>query len=170
VDPYDPAQWHDFFVLVGSGSAALSGLVVVAMSLHLDAIVRDRPLRHRAWAALTGLVFVFTRCALVLMGGQSGRIVAVELFVVCLIATVFSLTGVWRIVRDPEPTPHPILHRTAGHTACYLSEMIGAVVLFLGSSVGLYIAAVAMVSNFYFMISGSWMLLVGISEQRQSPS
>jgi hypothetical protein len=37
-DAYCPELWHEFFVMVGGGSAALTGLVVVAMSLHLDAL------------------------------------------------------------------------------------------------------------------------------------
>jgi hypothetical protein len=54
------------------------------------------------------------------------------------------------------------VERTVGITACYVAEMTGAVILFLGSSIGMYVAAVAMVSNFYFVITGSWLLLIGI--------
>jgi hypothetical protein len=28
---YSPAEWHDFFVMVGGGAAALTGLTVVAI-------------------------------------------------------------------------------------------------------------------------------------------
>ena len=38
VDMYRPDQWHDFFVMVGGGSAALTGLVFVALSLNLESI------------------------------------------------------------------------------------------------------------------------------------
>jgi len=40
--------------------------------------------------------------------------------------------------------------------------MIGAAVLIAGHLAGLYLAAVAMVANFFFMISGSWLLLIGV--------
>jgi hypothetical protein len=53
MDPYRPDQWHDFFVMVGGGSAALTGLVVVAMSIHLDVISSDAVWRHRARSILT---------------------------------------------------------------------------------------------------------------------
>jgi hypothetical protein len=33
---YNAAAWHDYFMMVGGGAAALTGLVFVAMSLHLD--------------------------------------------------------------------------------------------------------------------------------------
>lgn len=76
---YQPALWHDYFAVVGTGAAALTGLVFVAMTLHLDDITRDPVHRHRARTILTGLTAVFIRCALVLMGGQNGQAVAVEL-------------------------------------------------------------------------------------------
>ena len=152
--------------MVGGGAVALTGLAVVAMSLHLDAIVRETALKNRARGALTGLAGVFIRCALVLMGGQSGQAVAIELFSVCAIVGVSGLAGFWQVVLAPEPTPHGIVYRLVGHTTCYVVEMIGAVLLFLGFLAGLYLVGVAMVSNFYFMISGSWLLLVGISQDR----
>src|SRR5467141_4913470 len=79
---YDPAAWHDFFMTVGGGAAALTGLVFVAMSLHLDQIALNAAHRHRARTVLTGLTAVFIRCALVLMAKQSGQAVALELIVV----------------------------------------------------------------------------------------
>src|ERR1700738_1055170 len=87
---YQPALWHDYFAVVGTGAAALTGLVFVAMTLHLDDITRDPVHRHRARTILTGLTAVFIRCALVLMGGQNGQAVALELIVV-LIGVEFVL-------------------------------------------------------------------------------
>jgi len=31
-------QWHDFFLMVGGGAAALAGLVFIAMSINLSII------------------------------------------------------------------------------------------------------------------------------------
>lgn len=90
---YQPDQWHDFFITVGGGAAALTGLVVVAMSLHLGVIAGDPVLRHRARSILAGLAAVFMRSALVLMGGQSGQAVGAELFAVALVVTVLGFTS-----------------------------------------------------------------------------
>src|SRR6266851_70334 len=75
----DINSWHDYFVMVGGGSAALTGLIFVAMTLHLDEITTNPVHRHRARTILMGLTAVFIRCALVLMGGQSFRAVALEI-------------------------------------------------------------------------------------------
>lgn len=162
MDPYRPEQWHDFFLMVGGGAAALTGLVVVAMSLHLDVIAGDAVLRHRARSILTGLAAVFMRCALVLMGGQNGRAVASEIFIVCAAITVAGVSSFWQVARSGRPVPRGSMLRTGGSIACYSAEMSGAIALFAGSPAGLYVVAAAMVANFFFMISGSWMLLIGV--------
>ena len=46
---YQPELWHDFFVVLGSSSAALIGLLFIATSLHLGEIVNDPILRRRAF-------------------------------------------------------------------------------------------------------------------------
>jgi hypothetical protein len=35
---YDPERWHDAYLLLGTAAAALTGLVFVALSIHLRAI------------------------------------------------------------------------------------------------------------------------------------
>ena len=70
---YDPWIWRDYFVMVGGGAAALTGLMFVAMTRHFEDIVHHPVHRHRARTILTGLTAVFLRCGLVLMGGQSGQ-------------------------------------------------------------------------------------------------
>jgi modulator of FtsH protease len=82
---YQPTEWHDYSITVGGGSAALTGLVFVALTLHLEEISGDPVHRHRARTILTGLTAVFIRCALVLMGGQNGQAVAVELIGVLVV-------------------------------------------------------------------------------------
>jgi hypothetical protein len=163
MDPYQPAQWHDFFITVGGGAAALTGLVVVAMSLHLRVIAVDSALRHRARSILTGLAAVFMRCSLVLMGGQNGQAVGSELLIASAALTVAGVLSFRQVLRSGARVPRASVLRTLGGTACYLAEMIGAAVLIAGHIAGLYLAAVAMVANFFFMISGSWLLLIGVS-------
>jgi len=168
MDPYSPDRWHDFFLMVGGGAAALTGLTAVAMSLHLDAITRDRAHLHRARSGLTAMAAVFMRCGLVLMGGQSGRAVAVELFLVCAVVTAAGLDSYRQTLSRAGRIPRGSVLRTIGSIACYGLEMLGAVLLFLGSALGLYMIGVAMVSIFYFAISGAWLLLVGVSEEKAS--
>src|SRR2546430_9958305 len=105
---FDAAGWHDYFLMVGGGAAALTGLVFVAMSLHLDQIALNVAHRHRARTVLTGLTAVFIRCALVLMAGQSAQAVSLELILVLVgVGTNFFFINRQAPppTRPPDPAP-----------------------------------------------------------------
>jgi hypothetical protein len=93
VDMYRPDQWHDFFVMVGGGSAALTGLVFVALSLNLESIAKDATHRYRAIGTLAGFTASFIMCALVLMGNQNHLVVGIEWLVVSTFAAVMYVYG-----------------------------------------------------------------------------
>ena len=44
------ASWHDFYLTMGTASASLIGLLFVALSLNLDAIMGESPDHVRAFA------------------------------------------------------------------------------------------------------------------------
>jgi hypothetical protein len=159
---FDAPLWRDYFVMVGGGGAALTGLVFVAMSLHLSDIVADPTHRHRARTILTALTDVFVRCGLVLMGGQTARAVGVEIFVMLVIVEVVVLRSLNEALNDSDGAQHGVLSRTLGYAACLIIEQIGAAILFFGHTWGLYAVGVGMMASFLFIVSGAWLLLVGV--------
>lgn len=165
---YDPGRWRDYFVMVGGGAAALTGLVVVAMSIHLSEIASDHTHRHRARTILTGLTAVFIRCALALMGGQTARLVATEIFVVLIGVEFMLLRSLTDALRNSAATAPGVVLRTLGSLACLVVEQTGAAIVFLGNPQGLYAIGIGMMVSFLFMVSGAWLLLVGVETRRQS--
>jgi hypothetical protein len=155
------AGWHDYFIVVGGGAAALTGLVFVAMTLHLDEIVDDPVHRHRARTILTGLTAVFIRCALALMGGQNGQAIAIELIGVLLVVEFVLYRSIRQAMLSGDQA---VLLRGLGSFACLVLEQIGALILFAGNVWGLYIVGVSMMSSFIFMVTGAWLLLVGVGK------
>ena len=55
---YDPSQWSDFFVASAGASAALTGLVFVAVSINVDRILQLSGVPERALATLLLLLGV----------------------------------------------------------------------------------------------------------------
>src|SRR3982074_2404885 len=159
---YQPALWHDYFAVVGTGAAALTGLVFVAMTLHLEEVTGDPVHRHRARTILTGLTAVFIRCALVLMGGQNAQAIAIELIGVLLVVEAILYNSIRQAARSAD---NGVLWRTIGSFACLVLEQGGALLLFTGNTGGLYLVALGMMSSFIFMVSGAWLLLVGVGAQ-----
>jgi hypothetical protein len=186
---FDAPVWRDYFVMVGGGAAALTGLVFVAMSLHLSDIVSNPAHRHRARTILTALTDVFVRCGLVLMGGQSVHAVGVELFVVLAGVEVVVLRSLTQALRDSGATQpggpvrglsqalrgsggaqHGVLFRTLGYAACLVIEQTGAAILFFGHTWGLYAVGVGMMASFLFIVSGAWLLLVAVESPARQPT
>ena len=57
-------------------------------------------------------------------------------------------------------------YRLVGGTALNILEIVGAALLLSGYVAGLYLAAISMIGLLAFMISGAWLLIMGVSEHR----
>ena len=166
---YSPEQWSNFFILVGTGSAALTGLVFVAMSINLKGLAKDATHKYQAINMLSGLTAAFLVSSLALMGHQTHRTLAIEWLVVSLLALTVNTNGYIQGSRaaGSRYALHPV--RVVGGTACYLGQLIGSVILYFGSEAGAYVAAISLVTNFCFMVSGSWLLILGTLHSSNEP-
>jgi hypothetical protein len=161
VDVFHPGEWNDFFVLEGTGSATLAGLVFVAMTINLKGVAKDATHRYRAINMLAGFTSVFIVGSLALMGHQTHRTLGIEWFLVSLFTTVVNTNGYVQAFRLRSSLYALTYFRMAGGSACYLGQIVGSLMFYFGSESGIYVAAIAMLVNFYFLISGSWLLILG---------
>lgn len=161
-----PDQWNNFFVMVGGGAAALAGLIFVAMSINHEIIFRNTTHRNRAINMLSGFTAIFMASSLSLIGNQYLGVLGFEWLGLWLIATVIFIRGYVVAIRSGMSYIGLNAPRLAGGTICYLAEVISAIFLILGYSSGLYIAAVGIIVLFSFLISGAWLLMIGIFEDR----
>ena len=159
-------QWNNFFVMVGGGAAALVGLIFVAMSINHVIIIQNTTHKNRAINMLTGFTATFMASSLALIGNQHLEAIGFEWLVLWLIATVIFIRGYVIAIRAGMSFIGLNVPRLAGGTLCYLAEVISAIFLILGYSSGLYIAATAIIVLFAFLISGAWLLMIGIYEDR----
>jgi hypothetical protein len=161
-----PEQWSNFFVMVGGGAAALTGLIFVAMSINHEIIMQNTTHKNRAINMLTGFTAIFMASGLALIGDQSLGVLGLEWLVLWLIATIIFIRGYMIAIRSGMSSIGLNAPRLAGGTICYLVEVIGAISLIFGYSSGLYIAAIGIIVLFAFLISGAWLLMIGIYEDR----
>jgi len=158
---YKPDLWSNFFVLVGTGSAALAGLVFVAISVNLRGVVKDATHTYRAINMLSGFTAAFVVSCLALMGHQTHRTLGIEWLLVSLLAGAINTNGYIQGFSVAGSRYALSLARVVGGSACYLAQVIGAVLFYYGSGAGIYISATGLIVNFYFLVSGSWLLIVG---------
>jgi hypothetical protein len=161
-----PEQWNNFFVMVGGGAAALAGLIFVAMSINPMIIFQNATHKNRAINMLSGFTAIFMASGLALMGNLNLGVLGFEWLILWLIATIIFIRGYVIAIRAGMSTIGLNMPRLAGGTICYLAEVVSAIFLILGYSSGLYIAAVAIIVLFAFLISGAWLLMIGVYDDR----
>ncbi len=159
--PPDLEQWNNFFILVGTGSATLAGLVFVALTINLRGVAKDATHRYRAINMLTGFASVFLLSALALMGHQRAFALGLEWLIVAALAAAINTYGYFQAFRLRSSLYALSKVRMVGGTVGYLGQVVGAILLLLGVGSGIYIAAIALIANFIYLISGSWLLILG---------
>ena len=83
-----------------------------------------------------------------------------------IVATIIFVRGYVIAIRSGTSSIGLNAPRLGGGTICYLAELIGAILLILGYRSGFYIAAIAIIVLSAFLISGAWLLMIGIFEDR----
>ena len=66
-NPHQPELWQNAFVVLGSSSAALIGLLFIATSLHLKKVVNNPVLYGRAYNQTRYLLIILVEALLVLI-------------------------------------------------------------------------------------------------------
>jgi modulator of FtsH protease len=161
-DIYRPAEWHDFFVMVGGAVAVLTGLVFVALSLNLGVLLRDALHRARSIGTLTNFGAIFVMSAVALMGDQSH----VSIGIVWLLVSIgggFVYDRPWPTTRRVSPSTLTTVRFITG-SVLYLGLVVGSVLLLSGAIAGLYVAASSMILLAVYSVTGAWLLVVGARE------
>ena len=155
------ADWHEFFDAAAAASAALLGLLFVAISINLKLILEHRHLPGRAAGTLGTLLSVLLVCSFGLAPGQSNRTLGVE-----ILATggVVATQAIW--VSVGRRSPGNPLSWTLGNLPILLSPALafvgGGCSLLAGSGGGLYWILAGTVLTFVGASVNAWAFLVEI--------
>ena len=159
---YDVAEWSDLFVAAAGASAALTGLLFVAVSINIDRILAIEGLPDRALQTLVQLLAVVVISLLALTPGQAIGTLGVELLALSLPLAAFSLILIRRSLRTGSGG-------TAGGGTRYLVVALGIVPFVLaGASLiaeaggGLYWVLAGTVLALIGAVLNAWVLLVEI--------
>jgi len=160
---YNPAAWSSFFSAQVGASAALVGLLFVAISINLGQIIKMRQLVARSAKGLFALAGVLLAATLCMTPGQPSRVLGCELTILgalVWLATTLAQRGASR--------NNPYVKKTERILQAVLTQMsatplvAGGVSLLIGFGGGLY----WLVGSFIFSLSAAlidaWVLLIEI--------
>ena len=154
--------WHDFFVAQAGASAALAGLLFVALSINIDRIIKMPWLPPRAAATMVLLVGALIEALVALLPHATVMVLGIEELVV----TGVVWAGIVRHAIAGRNVPKGfvfvtrmsvVLAQCAG-----LPALGGAIALTFGVEAGIYGIAFSMLMAIAIAFFNSWVLLVEI--------
>jgi modulator of FtsH protease len=157
---YDIDEWSDLFVATAGASAALTGLVFVAVSINLENVLAAEGLPERALATLTLLLAPLVVSILALMP-QSSTALGAELLAVGL-ATVAAAFAFTRRSLPPEARRSWVLGRLGTALLGTVPYVVAGATLLAEAGGGLYWAAGGVVAGVLGGVINAWVLLVEI--------
>jgi modulator of FtsH protease len=156
--------WTDFFVAEVGAAAALAGLLVVAISINIERILKYPSLPGRAWQTLVMVGVALVIASLALLPRQPLVYFGWEALVGGL---VVAATGVLEAIhtlriRHPEDPAAWVFIPLATVTVACLPNLIGGWLLIAGNDAGLYWVAVGVILSFLATLQNGWVLLIEI--------
>jgi modulator of FtsH protease len=160
---YSTAEWQGLFIAEAGASAALAGLLFVAISINLARILQGAGLPGRAGEAIVLLVAVLVISTLALVPGQSPTVLGAELLAAGLVAWSVLVTIHVRAVRGRVgPSSRVRAGRIVMAQAAVLPLLVAAVSLLLRAGGGLYWIVPGVVLCLVIAVLDAWVLLIEI--------
>ena len=154
--------WHDFFVAEAGASAALAGLVFVAVSINVASIVHEPRLATRAGITVTLLLNILLISTVALISQIEPQILGALVLVIGGALWIFAIVTAARQGIDPERKGQWVFHAALLQVAL-LPLLIGGVVLASGGgAAGLVWVAAGFVLSFCVAVLNAWVLLIEI--------
>lgn len=158
------AEWRPFFLMVAGGSASITGLLFVALSLHVREIANQPLYRYRARLSLGSSMAILVSASLILIPRQSVFELAMKELLPLGAVLILLVFGLLELRRLPDPRRTPYLIRTAIALALVIVAVFGNILVAAGRSVGLEILALCCVIFLVWLVFNAWALVIGLAD------
>jgi modulator of FtsH protease len=161
---FSTEPWAPFFAAEAGASAALAGLVFVALSINLQRILSFPQLPGRAAETLAMLVGALILCSVGLVPGESMRTLGAQYAAAGAVVWLFPTVNYLRHTRHRlhvAPVWRIAISVLLAQAAT-LPAIAAGVLLLAGHPSGLYVLVVAVIFSLIASVLNAWILLVEI--------
>lgn len=157
--------WDNFFLGQVGASAALGGLLFVAISLNLGQIGSTQDLADRALLALSLLLAILVVSSLMLIPDQPRLLIGIEVLAVSIAPIVLALS---RRSRSSDRNEPGVAAKRLSNKILLVSALapylVGGTLIVAGDlRTGLYFVAAAIVVSLIKAVLDAWVLLIEIN-------
>jgi hypothetical protein len=162
---YQPELWHDLYVMLGSSSAALVGLLFVVTSLHLQEILNNPIFRLRARSNSTYLIITLVEAALILTP-QPMVSLGVEVTALNGLGLLLPLSGMYNVYKNRSFAHRGGFspYRIAIFIMGFLLGVAGGASLIANHNYGLYLITASYLMLLVSVALNAWLIMQGIEQ------
>ncbi|GAA1961754.1 hypothetical protein [Agromyces allii] len=154
-------QWSEFNVAMVGATAALAGLLIVAMSVNIGTIMQSKTMPARLAASIAALVLAIAVSAMGLIPGQPVIAYGVEIIVATLGAGAFQWHVVSLVFRQPGVPANYRLGQSAAGVFPIAAFLLGGVLVVVGQvEAGLIAVAFGAILAIIAALLMAWVVLV----------
>ena len=159
---YDISQWKDVFVATAGASAALAGLVFVAVSINIEAILKSEGLPERALQTVLLLLSVVLVSIIGLIPGQGHVALGAELLGEALVFGAAIAVLLNRSLPPPSSPRSWRISRQLVMAAGTVPLIVGGASILAQAGGGLYWTISGVILAITAGVLNAWVLMVEI--------
>lgn len=168
---YQPELWRDLYVMLGTSSAALLGLLFVATSQHLNEITNNFSFRTRARNNSYMLIFTLVEAMIVLTPQPiellSGTLIVANLAIIWIPVKNTYLYAYKN--RDVGRRGGWAIWRGVAYLLAFTIGIAGGALTLLSPNVGLYFLTASYGAVLVIVALNSWSVMIGIGQIERTP-
>ena len=157
-------MWIDFFVAAAGASAALAGLVFVALSVNISRILEHQHLPSRAGSTIATLILILVSSMAALIH-QEMIALGIEILVFGICCWMLQISSIVQAIRAQSilgrPVSETIVVTIIGQLEV-LPFLAGGIFLARSDANGMFWIAGGVIAIFIFSVLNAWVLLVEI--------
>ncbi len=167
-------SWHDFYVLLGTASAALVALLFVAVSIGTRALTAEPESRRNTGTYMSPVVFHYANVLFLslvaLIPTQTWQSFGLAIGVAAAGSAVYSIVIAVRVHRNPISDLPDRLCYGLIPMFCYAAGVVAALLVFEQKTAGLNLLAGAALLVLVINIRNAWDLMISLARRVNRPN